>query len=291
MKEFRQFLEGKGYTLRSANSYNNLLGFYLTWCKENGVNHKKANLDELYNYQAYNRSIGNGIGYIRQKNKSVELYFQFIKRKDNPALLVKTEKRETKLPKNMLDEQYLLNIYINLPANTITEKRNKTVTGLFIFQGVKRSELDLMEVEHFDFANNRIYIPATNRTNARHIAIQPFQKMELQKYVFEIRPQLLIEAKKQTNKLFFSQGTGDKLNNVMSIVLKQIKIDFPYVHSLAQLQQSRIQIWLKEFGLRETQYRCGFRYASSVERYATKNNDALREKLKHIHPFERIGIS
>ena len=290
MKKYKEYLVALGYKTNTVRGYNNTLEMYHTWCLENGVNPKKATLDELYDYQGYNRSKGESIGYIRSKNKAIELYFNSIGRKTNPSLLLKCEKRETKLPKHILDEDAMVSIYLGYLANNITKKRNKIVLGLTIFQALKRLELDTLEVEHIDFSSGYIHVPATLRTNARKLTLKQYQLQDLREYVYEIRPQLLKECRKTTNKLFFSQGSGEKLNNVLSLVLKEIKSNFSYFDSLMQLQQSRISIWVKEHGLRETQYMCGFRYVSSVERYVTKDMDALKNKLRLIHPLEQLGV-
>lgn len=290
MNDFKNYLQNLGYQTNTIKGILNNLNYFFEWCRYNAINPKKANLNQLYEYQDYNRKKGNSVPYMRDKNKTLIHYFQFIKRKENPALLLKTEKRETKLPSNILDEEYLLNIYISIKANTVIEKRNKVVMGLAIYQGLKRSDLELIQLENVDLKNNRIFIPSTKSSNSRYIPLKSYQLQDLQYYIYDLRPQLLINAKKQTNKLFFSMGLGEKLNNVLTRMLKILKSDFSYITSLAQFQQSRITLWLKEFGLRQTQYLSGFKYVTSVERYVTNNNDSLREKIKLIHPLDRLGI-
>ena len=87
MKKFKEYLVNKGYRLNTVRGYCNTLEMYHTWCKENAINPKKATLNELYDYQSYNRDKGDAIGYIRTKNKAVELYFFSIGRTTNPAML------------------------------------------------------------------------------------------------------------------------------------------------------------------------------------------------------------
>lgn len=291
MKQFKEYLFSKGYKVDTVRGYSNTLGMYVTWCSENGINPKKATLDELYDFQGYNRLKGDGVGYIRSKNKAIELYFNFIGRKVNPAMLLKLEKREIKLPKHLLDEDAMITLYLGYIANNIVKKRNKILLGLTIFQALKRIEIDLLEVSDIDFKSGCVHVPQTTRTNKRKLQLKQHQLQDLKEYVFEIRPQLLKESNKNTNKLFFSQGSGERLNNVVSIILKELKANFSFFDSLMQLQQSRISIWVKEYGLRETQYLCGFRFVSSVERYVTKDTEALRNKLRIVHPMEQLGIS
>lgn len=51
-----------------------------------------------------------------------------------------------------------------------------------------------------------------------------------------------------------------------------------------QLRASRITLWLRAFGLRETQYLAGHRYVSSTERYRATDLDALHAALERHHP-------
>ncbi len=61
-----------------------------------------------------------------------------------------------------------------------------------------------------------------------------------------------------------------------------------YFKSLTQLRESRISLWIKESGTRKAQYLSGIKYASSLERYQTKDIEKLRQKLAVIHPMGRM---
>lgn len=290
MTEFEEYFYARGYKLNTVRIHRNNLNHFNRWCEVNNVNPKTATLNELYDYQDANRTKGEGAGTLSSRRKTLEFYYHFTKRKINPALLVRLEKRERTLPKNMLSEEHLLNIYMSMDVKTLTKKRDKVMLGLALFQGLKRADIDLLEIQHIDFEKNRILVPATHRSNKRYIPIKTFQKQELQQYVYELHPQLLKEAKKDTSKLFFSMGSGEKINNVLSMMVSDIKFNNPYFISFQQVAQSRISIWVKEFGLRETQYLSGMKYPTSVERYVTKNTDSLKNKLTFVHPMDRLGM-
>ena len=44
-----------------------------------------------------------------------------------------------------------------------------------------------------------------------------------------------------------------------------------------------------KLGQRQAQYWGGFRYVTSVQRYDFKSVAELKEKLRFIHPLERLG--
>ena len=46
---------------------------------------------------------------------------------------------------------------------------------------------------------------------------------------------------------------------------------------LNQLRQSRITLWIKQHGLRKTQYMAGFKRVENVERYRQQDSEDLRQ--------------
>lgn len=290
MIKFKEYLNKHGYHMNTQRSYTNIVNHFHNWCNDNEVNPKLATLDNLYDYQDWCRNKGDQTGTIRGRRLALKHYYKSSGRKVNPAMLLECKKRETTLPKNTLDDDTLTHIFASYVPQTLKQKRNKVIVGVLIFQGVNRCDLSLLQVEHVDLTNRVLYIPSTRRSNSRKVKLNPFQFHELQTYLYEIRPQLLIEARKETSQLFFSIGNGTGLNNSLSILLKEIKISNPYVNTLMQLRMSRITLWLNEFGLRKTQYFSGMKYPTSLERYETVNTDNLKRKLEKIHPMDRLGI-
>ncbi|WET69682.1 hypothetical protein [Sphingobacterium sp.] len=45
---------------------------------------------------------------------------------------------------------------------------------------------------------------------------------------------------------------------------------------LNQLRQSRITLWIKQYGLRKTQYLAGFKRVGNVERYRQQDSEDLK---------------
>ena len=55
---------------------------------------------------------------------------------------------------------------------------------------------------------------------------------------------------------------------------------------LSQLRQSRIVHWVKSEGLRQAQYKAGFRRVLSAERYRKADLTDLKEQLSNHHPLK-----
>ena len=288
MKNFEKYFTKRGYHPNTIRSYCNLLKQYQRWCKANCIDSEAATLEELYDYQSHCRDRGLKTRTIRERIIMLKHYYRSISREDNPALLIRTEKEEKKLPKGMMDEEMLMELYLAALPRTLTQKRDKVMLGLVLFQGLRRNELANLRLEHINKGQSKLYVTETLKTNARYIDIKAVQRADLQNYIYTLREQLLIEARKETDAMFFSQGTGAKLDNALGFMFRNVKNKFPSVDSLQQLRESRITLWVKQFGIRQTQYLSGIRYASSVLRYKAIDNEKLKHKIALIHPMESM---
>ncbi len=290
MKAFEKYLLNRGYRTKTAKGYATCLNLFFKWCEVAQISPKTACIEDVYDFQSSCRRDGNAPNTILEKIQVVRLYFYFLKRTPNPAILVVSERREKTIPSNLLDEETMLEIYFSFLPRTDAEKRNKCLLGLLLFQGLMRSELGSLEVDYIDFDQSRIYIPSSTKTNERYLDLHRRQVADLEQYVHLTRPQLLKESGKNTNLLFFTQSNSmaNGLHNAISILTTALKHDFPYFSSLTQLRSSRISIWVRNNDLRLAQYFSGIKYASSLGRYKRTNIDSLKRKINTIHPLDNL---
>ena len=136
-------------------------------------------------------------------------------------------------------------------------------------------------MEHLDLEEGRIYVASTSSTNERYINLNPKQIVHLSNYVYDIRPRLLKEFRRETNRLFFSKGTSTNLNGALGRMITRLKLEFGYVKDFKQLKQSRVTIWVKELGQRQAQYLGGYKYVSSLERYDTNALEDLEKEVEN----------
>lgn len=281
--------EDLGYLEGTYKRYRSCLCSYLDWLSDNTIQPKKVTLDQTYDFLAYRRLRGDKhktvIGY-----KAVISHFnQCIGMKQNPALLVHLAKADKKTPVGIIDEESLEAIYRETKANTLVQKRDRCMLGMVVFLGLQRSEMAVLEMEDLDLEQGRVYVPATQSTNERYINLHPKQMMHLTQYLYDIRGRLLQDFKITTNRLFFSCGEASNMEGTSARMLKRIKTQFHYIRDFKQLKQSRMAIWVKEYGLRQAQYLGGYRYVTSVQRYDFKSIDNLQQKLLYSHPLERMN--
>lgn len=286
---YQEVLTRKGYRARTVHGYGKQLRQYLRWCEAHHLNHETTSLDELYRYKRYQVDRGLDHKTVRTLLTSVKHYFVSIEREDNPALLVKHRKTEKTLPTRLYTSDMLDELYLSLVSRTMIQHRDKAMLGLVIYQGLKREEINNLEVVDINTERGQVYVKERPNTHARTLALNVKQMGQLLSYLYEYRPKLLEEAEKQTDRLFFSMGKGNRIDNVMHRMSKQIKQQYPSFRNLSQLKESRMRIWVKEYGIRKAQYLSGIRYASSMLRYQERDVASMKRKLAIIHPMERLG--
>lgn len=289
IKKFRNYILNElGYSIATFRNYKYCVSSYLDWLDQNHIEAKKVSLNQTYEFLGYRRQKGDCNRTVMIYKSAISHFNQSIGIKSNPVLLVHLSKNEKKTPIRLLDEEFLDTLYRETKANTLAQKRDRCILGMMLFQGLQRNEIEILQFDDLTLEEARIFVPRTITTNERYISLNPKQILHLSQYIYEIRPKLLKEYRIETNKLFFSCGSGSGLNNALAKHMMRLKREFHYFTDFKQLKQSRVAIWVKEYGLRQAQYLGGYRYVTSVQRYDFKSVDDLKMKLEYNHPMERF---
>lgn len=289
IKRFERYmLNDLGIQYRTCTGYKNSLNSYLDWLQDNDIKPKKVTMQESYGFIAYRQQRGDAQSTVKGYKGIVTHFNHSLGMKANPMLMVHLAKNDRTTPTQLLDEEFLDTIYRETNANTLVQKRDRCMLGMMVFLGLQRKELELLQLNHLDLEEGRLYVPATTISNERWINLHPKQILHLSNYIYDIRPALSKQFRRETNNLFFSSGEATHLNGALNRMITRLKQEFHYIKDFKQLKQSRIVIWVKELGLREAQYLGGYRYVTSVQRYDFKSIDDLQKKLEFHHPMEKM---
>jgi integrase/recombinase XerD len=285
MKTFEHYLLGRGQALSTIRATECIKKQFEEWMKNEGGKVLQSTQNDLMNYIAYCKANGNRINTIRCKIKSLAHYFDYLmlegKVQKNPAQIIKLKGATRTIPHKLLNEEELKEIYDFQPTNGLVNKRNKVLLSLAVFQAVGSSELGKIELKDVDLLNAKIYIPATRTTNSRTLDLHIQQLLLFQDYCINIRSEILREKGNTSEYLLVSHGKAKGLlSNVISVVIRNLHLNYPKLINLQQIRQSVITAWIKQHGLRKAQYMAGHRYVSSTERY---NEDKLEELKKEVN--------
>lgn len=289
LRDFETWLN-KRYRLNTIRGMIGETVNFINWCATENIQATKTTYNELLSFVAYCTSNGNKKHTVNQKITSLKQFYNYLieikQREENPAAELRIRNQCYKIPYDIIKYENLENLYNSYPAKGITGKRNKSILGLMIYQGVNTCELQALELNDLKLQEGKIYIPSTNRSNDRILKLHAHQIVQLQNYVVQIRPVLIVMNERSTDKLFFSAGSSSKLSNSFTKMLHIIKLINPNIKDQKQIRASVIAYWYKLYNTRQVQYMAGHRYVSSTERYRTDKLENLQEQLERMHPIQ-----
>lgn len=229
---------------------------------------------------------------------SLEQYYFYLiqtgKRKNHPIKNFRIKTPKPKLITSFLTEKELVEIYENFPKTghfagifDCYAQRNKVMLGLMIFQGLESGTLKALEINAIHLEKGIVNVPSTteHKLNPRKLPLESVQIIALQEYINNTRNEIIKHNKspENTTKLF-PQSVQNKGCAMTRSILKRIQKDFA-ISSLKQIRDSRIALWLKQYNIREVQYKSGYKKFASLEKYNQTALESLQEALAKYHPF------
>ena len=193
-----------------------------------------------------------------------------------------------RLPHNILSKEQLQKIYEGFSAQNHYQLRNKVILGLYINQGLIRAEMNRLETSDINLIKGTIRIRKNIKLRERTLLLAASQVLMLQEYIKNIRPQMIKQsAQAKGDKLFFSYGNGQTVDEGLRQLLKTLKKKHPELTSLHQIRSSVLAHWIKEKPIREVQYMAGHLHLRSTQRYREINLQDLQESLNEFHPLKK----
>lgn len=309
MSTFGDYLLSKGHSSASVEAERRQLGYFFTWCDQEGMEPEEAGYRDLLAYVQSLRKKGTVKPITLQKYMGTLRHFfawqvKTGKRDDNPARDIDIQDIQRKVLQVMLTRAELERIYQQYgsgagqdviaseakqqnwaKASALATKRNKAILGLLVFQGLTSHELQALTVKSLELRAGKVHVEEGRRHNGRSLTLEAAQVMDLMEYTLQTRSELLKLSGKNSEALFVSVGAGQRLNNTLNKLLAQITKLEPKVKTLQQLRASVITHWIKTLNLREAQHRAGHRYVSSTEAYLINDLEGLAEDVARFHPI------
>jgi integrase/recombinase XerD len=286
LKSFKTYLQRLGNSENTIRQKSNYAGYFLKWLESERMQAVEARYNDMLNFIDYCNLEGFSKKHINTVLLSVRNYYQLLKRENetiiNPATNLYIKGTIKKIPSNIINYQELESLYQSLETNNNRGKRNKVILGLLVYQGITTEELHQLEPNNLKLKEGKITIRGSRKRNSRTIELKPFQILELQEYVTEIRPQI---NSQNSYQLFLSMEGSTNLKNSLHHLFRAIKRMNPNIGSGKQIRASVITNWLKSYNLREVQYMAGHKYVSSTERYQVNNLDELKNQVEKFHPL------
>ena len=281
LKEMNRYLITKGYQKATIEGYILNGRDFLKWLKKEERKLGNISYAECLKWVGVQQGKGSNARTINRKILSINhLYESQDLKSPMKELRLRGVHHEAK--KEELEYEELMNLYAIYEEGGLFGKRNKVMLGVLIYQGLKRSELDNLKESDVDMERGLIRIRETGSTNSRILVLQANQILDLNKYLYQVRPGLNIE---ESEALFLSKGSGKKLANALSYLMRKIGKDYGVKLTAGMIRQAVIRNWLEENNLRQVQYMAGHRNVSSTFKYGIRSLEELQEEINRVHPL------
>jgi len=270
--DFRKYLEKKGYKAKTQGNYGRYIGSFSRWFLGSNKEEKAANYQDILNYIKSRKERKQSVSYINSQLGVLQLYFDFLNVKNNPVADLRLKGNSRKLPHSLLSEKQLNELYLSWKTESSKDFKEREMIGFLVYQGLKTGEIARLKTLDIDFEKGEVFIKGTAKTNTRKLPLKANQAMNLQKFIQEIRT---LES-----DFLFTKTRFIQLNNDFH---QRLRLDFET--ATLTLRSSVICNWLKQFNLREVQYKSGHKYVSSTEKYQQVNVQDLQEAVLKFHPI------
>jgi integrase/recombinase XerD len=290
LNDFETYLRNEGQRLNTVNGNVNIVKRFLNWLETQIFSCLEVTYSDLLIYVNSCKEKKNTTRTINANLIAIKHFYNHLQNQKqvnhNPAEALLLKGTVIRQPHDLLEWEDLEQLYQNYPTGSITGKRNKTILGMMIYQGLNSGEVSAIELKDVKLEEAKVYIPSVGRSNSRTLKLESLQILQLQKYITQIRPVLLALTEKESEKLFTSSGNGNRLDNSLSRLMKNAKKVNSKIKDPKQIRASVITYWLKHHNIRQVQYMTGHRYISSTERYRTDNLETLQEQIDELHPLK-----
>ncbi|MEO6302266.1 MAG: tyrosine-type recombinase/integrase [Bacteroidia bacterium] len=288
-QKFTAYLQAHHIHGKTISDYLSRVNQYTQWLQSH--THKEAEQAEkkdILNYLHYLQTHSQPDMGTRQHTLGmINRYYAYLLQNKrvikNPAQLINLRgTRKQRLLKlftveemqQLADAHYYLCVKydVNQPNLNL---RNHIALLLYIHQGIKPQELNLLNTEALDLRKAVIKIPATRKTNARTLPLHATQIGLFYEYINNVLPAL-----RNPKHLLVNAVPKDFSKDLKKINLKFI--------SFKQLRASIITHWVQTQGLRRAQYNAGHRYISSTQNYLANDMESLKNDINKYHPIQAL---
>lgn len=292
--KFTRWLVAKNYCSKNIESICIKAFYYTNWLTNNGLTIKDALYKNLIDYAGYLQEVEHRSKLVTNEHlRAIGHYYDYLKL---PNIAHKVQvigvKKETPL---LLTEEELQQIYTAYDGyiyHSYKSYSNKILLGLFIYQAIDIQELTRLELKDLNLQEGTIYLAAGLKSkNSRTVQLEVQQIMDLHKYITEYRNKGKLPHHKCNTDLVFSPQAERKhrlVNQckvINSMLKEQTQVQGINYKSLPQLRQSRIAIWIKQYGVRKAMYLSGRKRAKNVERLKQIDLEQLTRDIEKFHPL------
>ena len=208
------YLELRQYSKRTRENRSHYLSRFIVWCADRGiVDAADITLPILEAYQRhlfyYRKADGKPLSAGGQNGALTHLrsFFRWCCRQrlllSNPASELELPKLPQGLPRDVLTHEEVETVLAGIDPTFEYALRDRAILETFYSTGIRRQELIDLKIHDLDISRELLHIRKGKGSKARYIPIGPRALAWTQRYLNELRPQIVMPPDDQT--LFLSK--------------------------------------------------------------------------------------
>ena len=227
---YLEWIKVHGYSKETVQRKESSLRRFIAWCDERGLNEpKEITKPVLEGYQRhlyhYRKLNGQPLAFSSQNIflSALKGFFKWLTRENyllyNPASELVLPKRPKRLPQTLLSRDEMALILNQPDLNTPDGVRDRTILELFYASGIRRMELLQLRVQDVDTKHLVLYVRQGKGAKDRLLPLSEEAGQWLEKYLHDIRPQLVLTASEE--RLFLSDYGEPYTGGVLGRMIKK----------------------------------------------------------------------
>ena len=280
IKEFKEFLLKKNYSLNTIISYMSDLYYFYLYVNKDLIS---VNENDIRSYLELLNSKKETVTTIRRRISTFKSFYKFlylnnyIDKKDYPMVRISYPKAEKKLPKFIYYND-LLEI-IHESSNDSDGIRDKLIIEMLYATGVRVSELVNMKYEDIDYNNKRIRV--LGKGNKERIVY-------FGDYAYDALKEYTSTHEKNANGYVFTNSKGTKLSDrgvrfIIDKIMSKLSVK---VHVTPHVLRHTFATDMLNNGcdIKVVQELLGHSSLKTTEVYTHVTNERLKEVYYKYHP-------
>lgn len=292
LKEFREWLESKGYKPRGIQEIARTARNYFEYAESHDLNVYRAGILDAEGYREHLRLAVNEKGKPRYNPKTINcllthlrLIYRYLliteKATRNPFNDIDKMKESDNLPKNIVSIEEMGKLLKGIEIKDHDDLKFKALVELLYATGARISEIENLRREDICLGEGYIVIYADKEKQDRRSVLTEYSKKVLKLY--------LKYEKKKGEELVFEHGKKRTLNKWVNHRLRNLtkKLGLPQITCHGIRHSIGTHLLKKGADIREVQEFLGHRNIASTEVYTRILPEDLKNLVEQTHPRER----
>lgn len=291
---FKAYLQQQKHSIKSISRHQREIKKYKIWLQNQGKNQEIATKKDLINYLSFIKESRN----LQNSTQNMILgllknYYKYLSQNGTKNITsfikIRGKNKQHLKPLFTAEELNLLcDIYFYYTGNykaTNKEKRfyknqKNLLTGRYIaltliaYQGLQTNEILALTKQDFDFRKAQINIKESKRGTERILQLEASQIG------------VLIDFFKSNNQILPNRNHLEKLSKTLKNLTQKPINNITSFEDFRQIRSSKINLWIKEKGLRKAQHLAGHKNINSTEKHQRADVENLQNDLNNYHPLK-----